>query len=79
MAGPGLIPFIQRVQYSQDDGRLEEFDVCIGFIYTTRTRTLANIVERGGKVTEQYARGNRYLLMNEVLPPPAEPPAGTGE
>lgn len=53
-----LIPIKMTIEMSQDDGRLNELDVVIGYVFRNRTRTLQRIIEEGGG-DWQVVRGMR--------------------
>ena len=53
-----LIPIKMTIEMSQDDGRLNEFDVIIGYVFRNRTRTLQKVIEEGGSNWE-VVRGMR--------------------
>ena len=53
-----LIPIKMTIEMSQDDGRINEFDVIIGYVFRNRTRTLQKVIEEGGSNWE-VVRGMR--------------------
>ena len=67
-----LIPIKMTIEMSQDDGRLNEFDVIIGYVFRNRTRTLQKVIEEGGSNWE-VVRGLRneswfYRRVKEEKP-----------
>ena len=68
-----LIPIKLTVEMSQDDGRLHEFDVIIGYVFRNRTKTLQKIIAEGSEQWE-VVRGMRnesyfYNRLKEPQPP----------
>lgn len=67
-----LIPIKMTVEMSQEDGRLHEFDVIVGYVFANRTRTLQKIIAEGGQDWEviRGMRGQSYFY-NRIKEPAA--------
>ena len=71
-----LIPIKMTIEMSQDDGRLHEMDVLIGYVFKNRTRTLQKIISEGAADWEvvRGMRGENYFY-SRFREPPVDPPA----
>lgn len=68
MAGPPLIPVIVTVVYPKTGGREDRFDVCLGFVYSTRVNTLRKLVTDGATFEEKRSPGRHWVETVEYMP-----------
>ena len=66
-----MMPIVQTVELSQDDGRIQEFDVLVGYVFFNRTRMLQKIIQEGRAWEVRNlpgGRGHRFTVR-EVYGP----------
>ena len=66
-----LMPIIQTVELSQDDGRIQEFDVLVGYVFFNRTQMLNRIIQEGRTWEVKRRQGGRghYFSCTEKYGP----------
>ena len=69
-----LIPIKMTIEMSQDDGRISEFDVILGYVFRNRTRSLQRVIEEGGTNWEvvRGMRNESWFYRRVTEPKPAD-------
>ena len=66
-----LMPIVQTVELSQDDGRVQEFDILVGYVFFNRARMLQKIIAEGRSWEVRRLPGGRghQFTVREVYGP----------